>query len=169
MKTSVKLFALGIALMGFGMNVNAQVSATATANSSARIVSPIQLTKSVDLQFGNIVASPTAGTLTMAPSAANTRNALGGITLPTVTGSVSAAKFTVAGESGLTYAITLPASATLTSGSNNMTLDAFTTDLTEGGTIGTNNEFYVGATLNVQADQAAGSYSGTFNVTVNYN
>ncbi len=35
--------------------------------------------------------------------------------------------------------------------------------------VGGSDTFNVGATLNVGATQAAGTYSGTFDVTVNYN
>ncbi len=71
-----------------------------------------------------------------------------------------------------TYSITLPSSATLTSGGNTMTVDTFTHD--EGALpklpSGTGSEtFNVGATLNVGAVQAGGTYSGTFAVTVSYN
>jgi hypothetical protein len=169
MKTSAKLFALGMVLLGFGLNANAQVSATASANASARIVSPITITKDVDLSYGNVVSSLVAGTVILPPTASATRTGSAGVALPTVTGTVTAAKFTVGGEAGLSYAISLPASATLTAGGNNMTLNTFTTDLTSGGSIGTTNSFFVGATLNVGAGQATGSYTGTFSVTVNYN
>jgi len=169
MKTSVKLFALALVLAGFGMNVNAQVSATATSNATARIVSPITIVKDVDMSFGNIVSSLTAGTVVLAPSSAGSRTGSTGVTLPTVTGTVTASKFTVGGEAGLTYAISLPSSTTLSSGGDSMTLDAFTTDLPTGGIIGTSNIFFVGATLNVKSGQATGSYTGTFSVSVNYN
>jgi hypothetical protein len=170
MKTSSKLFALGMILMGFGLNANAQVSATASSPATARIVTPIAITNDVPLHFGNVEASANIGTVVMSPSESNARTRTGGATLPAIAGSPTAAKFTVTGEDALTYAITLPASTTLSSGGNNMTVNTFTSTpsatglLTEGTQV-----VYVGATLNVGASQAAGSYSGTFNVTVAYN
>ena len=74
------------------------------------------------------------------------------------------------GEGANTYSITLPSSATLTSGGDTMTIDTFNHDA--GGTptlSGGSDTFNVGATLNVGATQAGGTYSGTFSVTVNYN
>ncbi len=73
------------------------------------------------------------------------------------------------GAVGQTYSITLPSSATLTSGGNTMTVDTYTDDAGATPTLpGGSDTFNVGATLNVGADQAKGSYSGTFLVTVNY-
>ena len=148
----------------------AQASATATV--TATIVTPISITKTVDMNFGNVaVQVGTGGTVTLTP--AGVRSATGGVTLPAVVGTVTAASFTVNGQGTYTYAITLPATATtLTNGANNMTADTFTSTPSATGalTAGTQT-LNVGANLNVAAAQAAGVYvSGTpFTVTVNYN
>jgi len=92
--------------------------------------------------------------------------------MPVINGTVTAASFTVTGQGAYTYAITLPATVTLTSGVNTMTATTFTSTPSATGalTAGTQT-LNVGATLNVAAAQAAGTYvSGTpFSVTVNYN
>jgi hypothetical protein len=151
------------------ITVKAQVTATATA--SATIITPIAISKSLDMSFGNVAVSPTiSGTVTLTP--ANVRTITGGVTLPVVAGTVNAAKFTVTGLTGSTYSITLPSSAlTLTSGANTMTVTSFTSTPTPTGTLtGGTQDIYVGATLNVAAAQAAGTYtSAAFPVTVNYN
>jgi hypothetical protein len=55
---------------------------------------------------------------------------------------------------------------------NVMSVSSFTRSIPTGtkGTIGTGGaaSFLVGATLNVAASQVAGTYSGSFNVTVSY-
>jgi len=151
------------------VTVKAQVSATATT--SATIITPIAISKSVDMNFGNVAVSPTvAGTVLLTP--ANTRTAGGGVTLPAVGGTVSAAKFTVTGVAGSTYSISLPASVSLVNGANTMTVNAFTSTPTSTGTLtGGTQDILVGATLNVAAAQAAGLYTNTTGlvVTVNYN
>lgn len=151
------------------LTVEAQVSAV--AETSANIVGPISITKSVDMSFGNVAVSPTiAGTVLLTP--ASTRTAGGGVTLPAITGTVTAAKFTVSGESGTTYSITLPASISLTNGGNSMTVDNFTSTPTPTGSLATGTEdIFVGGTLNVAAAQASGLYSNVSDlvVTVNYN
>lgn len=161
--TLVALFSIA------SLTVEAQVSAV--AETSANIVGPISITKSVDMSFGNVAVSPTiAGTVLLTP--ASTRTAGGGVTLPVITGTVTAAKFTVSGESGTTYSITLPASISLTNGGNSMTVDNFTSTPTPTGSLATGTEdIFVGGTLNVAAAQASGLYSNVSDlvVTVNYN
>jgi len=151
------------------VTVNAQVSAT--ASTSATIITPIAITKTTDMNFGNVAVSPTlAGTVQLATTSA--RTAGGGATLPAVTGTVSAAKFNVTGLAGSTYSISLPASITLTNGGNTMTVNAFTSTPTPTGTLtGGTQDILVGATLNVSAAQAAGLYTNATGlvVTVNYN
>jgi hypothetical protein len=170
MKTSIKLFALGMILMGFGANVNAQVSATATT--SATIITPIAITKTVDMNFGNVAVSPTVpGTVILVP--AGTRTATGGVTLPAVAGTVTAASFTVTGLGTSTYAITLPTTVSLAGvPSGTMTVGTFISTPSGTGALTAGAQtLLVGATLNVAAAQAAGVYTNTtdLTVTVNYN
>ncbi|MBL0339768.1 MAG: DUF4402 domain-containing protein [Bacteroidetes bacterium] len=164
-----KLSALAILVIGFAANASAQ--STASASASATIVTPISITKTIDLDFGNVGASGAAGTVSISP--AGLRAATGGATLPATAGTVSSASFNVAGQANYTYAITLPASVVISSGANNMTVNAFTsnpalTGLLSGAGAQT---VTVGATLNVGAAQAAGVYTSVtpFDVTVNYN
>ena len=155
----------------------AQSSATGTANATATVVRPITISSSVDLAFGNVVPGATAGTLTLTAASSTAATAGGGVTQPgTQVGTVTAAKFDVAGEGGLTYSITLPSSAATINGPSaaTMTVDTFTSDIASGtlsGALGAagSQSFYVGGKLHVGANQAAGNYTGTFSVTVAYN
>lgn len=134
---------------------------------------PISISKNTDMNFGTIAASYGGGTVLL--SASGSRTPSGGIILPSLTGTVTAAQFTVTGEPGYTYAITLPADFTLYEsgvGPATMVVNAFTSTPSATGilTAGTQTVL-VGATLNVGASQAAGSYTNAagFEVTVNYN
>jgi len=168
MKTTIlKFFTLSAAIFAFSTISFGQ--ATGTAQAAANIVTPISITKNIDLNFGNIAAS--GSNFTVALSAAGVRSSTGGTgTLPSVMGTVAAAEFTVAGLSGATYAVTLPSSITIKDGgeTNTMTVDNFESNSTFTLT-GGSETFNVGAILNVGANQVAGVYSGSFNVTVNYN
>lgn len=170
MKTQIRSFVLFVILIGLSASLFAQVSATSSA--SATIVTPITIAKTADVNFGNVAIGSIAGTVVL--STAGTRSLTGGVTLPTTTGTVTAAAFTVTGAANYTYSITLPGSATtLTSGANSMTVNTFTSNPGITGTLngsGTQT-LKVGATLNVGASQAAGSYTSPtpFTVTVNYN
>lgn len=147
--------------------------ASATANAYATIITPIGISVTTDMNFGTVaVDASTAGTVLLATD--GTRTAGGGVTLPSFDdGSPTAAEFAVTGEGTYTYAITLPASITLDDGgSNTMTVDNFTSNPSGTGALTAGAQtLLVGATLNVSAGQAAGSYSNTtdLTVTVNYN
>ncbi|HEY9116147.1 MAG TPA: DUF4402 domain-containing protein [Bacteroidales bacterium] len=166
-----KIILFSFLVAGFAISSFGQVTATATA--SATIVSPIAITKTVDMNFGNVAVSTTAGTVVLAP--AGTRTSTGGVTLPATTGTVAAAAFTVTGQAGYTYAITLPSTdytITRATGTETMIVNTFTSNPSATGTLtGGTSALTVGATLNVGGSQVAGSYTNAtgFPVTVNYN
>jgi hypothetical protein len=142
-------------------------TASATATASAKIYQPISIAKASDLNFGAMIATPTAGTVRLDP--AGVRTASGGAVLASAAG-VSAASFDVAGEPNTSFAVGLPGSIQITSGANSMTVDNFTTGasaylLDSAGASGLS----VGANLSVAANQPAGLYSGSFSVIVAYN
>jgi len=152
----------------FTSAISAQATATATA--SATIVTPISISNTADMNFGNIATNGLVGTVVLTPE--STRTFTGGVTLPAATGTVTAAAFTVTGSGSYTYAITLPTSVTITSGSDSMIVNSFTSTPSSTGilTAGT-QDITVGATLNLVASQAPGDYTSAapFAVTVNYN
>jgi len=173
MKKITSIIAIITLSIAFSTTASAQV--TANAPTTATIVAPIAIAKNVDMYFGNVAVSSTAGTVLMTASATPTRTPSGGVTLPAVTGTPTAAKFTVSGEGVYTYAITLPAAAlTLTKATTleTMTVSTFTSTPSATGTLTAGSQIvYVGATLNVGASQVAGLYENTtgFAVIVNYN
>lgn len=167
-----KLLAAAITLIGFSSVTNAQSTATATA--TANIVTPISITKTVDMNFGNIAVTSSSGTVILAPAGGRTKT--GGVTLPAVAGTVTAASFTVSGTANYAYNITFPTTpVSLINGSNSMNASDFLSSLGVSGSNGTlsgtgSQVVTMGATLTVSASQAAGTYvSSAFNVTVNYN
>jgi hypothetical protein len=149
-----------------------QSSDQTSAGASATIVAAISIVKNVDLNFGAVVPDGAApGTVVLTPAASPVRTPTT-LKLGNPTG-VAAARFTVTGEAGSDYTVTLPASAVITNGTpaDDMTIDNFTSSPSGGAghlTV-TTQTVYVGGTLNVAAAQPAGIYTGTFNVTVSYN
>ena len=148
----------------------AQSSASASAvPATARIYKPITLALSnAGMSFGDIFASSTAGTLTLAP--ASTRSVTGGASMA-ATGTPLAAQFTVGGKKNATYGITFSSPVVLSAlGGATMPVSAFTPSAGSGLLDATGAQiFTVGATLAVGANQVDGDYSGTFSVTVTYN
>jgi hypothetical protein len=139
---------------------------SATASWAAAIaISPTQ-----ELAFGSVVAG-SGGAVTISVNPLG-RSASGGVTvLPS--GTWTAASFRVTGDALTTYSITLPPDGVvqLTSGSNSMAVNNFTSNPALSGDLGASGAqtVNVGATLNVGINQPTGAYSGTFTVTVNYN
>ena len=143
-----------------------------SANANSAIVADITLTKDADMNFGDVIAGGTTGTVVLPASASPSRSVTGGTTLGNST-SVTSATFTVGGDASATYSITLPSSdITITSGANSMIVNTFTSSPSSTGALDGSGlqTLYVGATLNVGASQATGSdYTGSFDVTVAYN
>jgi hypothetical protein len=164
----VILAALVLGLLSAGSAFAQLNTASASANANARVVAAITLNKTADLNFGDVVAGGTLGTVVM--STVGARTVTGGTTLGNANGAAVAA-FTVGGVASATYAISLPSGATtISSGGNNMTVDTWTGSKATGTlSAGGSDNFTVGGTLHVAANQAAGSYTGTFSVSVNYN
>ena len=170
MKKITSIIAIITLSIAFSTTATAQVSASAPT--SATIVTPISIAKNTDMNFGNVAVSSAVGTVALAP--ASTRTKTGGVTLPANAGTVTAAQFTVSGQAGYTYAITLPTTLTITKATTleTMSVDTFTSTPTPTGTLTTGSEVVlVGATLNVGASQVTGLYENAtgFAVTVNYN
>lgn len=161
------------------LKMKAQVTLGTTV--SACIVKTITLTKLNDLNFGNLAVTGSSGSCVLTPAGGTTppRNTTGGVTLPSFTGTTTAAAFTVTGVEGEIFVIQIPPDdLTILNGTAQMTVNAYTTDqtvLNPGsswyGVLGSSGTtFYVGATVNVQANQTPGIYENLtgFPVTVNY-
>lgn len=123
----------------------------------------ISLSKTQNLTFGTFVANP-AGSVTITPVGA--RNLIGVIGLSSTW---LPAKFTVSGDAGTSYNISLPTTEMLSSGGNTMVLDNFTSTPSGSGVLSAGTEtLYIGARLNVGSNQPAGNYTGSFTLTVVY-
>lgn len=176
MKNISKILAAATAILFSAAATDASAQATATASATATIVTPIDISKVDDMDFGNVaVHASNGGEVVLAP--AGTRTATNGVTLPATAGTVTAASFTVSGQAGYTYAITLPSGASTlnhaTAANTSMDVDTWVSSPSATGTLssGGTQTLLVGATLHVTGGQAAGVYttSSDFSVTVNYN
>ena len=165
MKQISKIFAFAILLIAFTLNTFGQ-GVTATANASATIITPLSITNTTALNFGNISVGALAGG-TVVVTAANVRTATGTCSFQAVPAS-TVAGFDITGAAGANLSVTLPASITILNGGTPMTLDTFVHDA-PATIVGGALTFHVGATLHVSNAQLAGPYTGTFDVRINYN
>ncbi len=133
---------------------------------SIALLAPISISSSADLDFGTMLTTGNpGGTVIVTPAGGRTCS----LQVDCFGGFPSAAAFDVTGASGQAYVITFsPATLTGPAPGPDMTVDTFTDDATLT-LVGGSDTFNVGATLHVGGAQAAGTYSGTFTVTVSYN
>lgn len=145
---------LAAAALGLALPASAQLTLTPTRN----------------LQFGSLTVGG-GGTVTVDTNGARTRS---GAVFLLPSGSSTSASFTVTDNDpanlNKSFVITLPDSANLSNGSGGtMQLTNFTSNPPGSGLFsGSGQVLTVGATLTVDANQPRGTYSGTFNITINY-
>ena len=139
-------------------------------NAQATIV----VSGTVDLNFGIITTNGGSGTVVIDTAGARTTTG----TLVTVGGGglVSQGIFSVSGSTGLAIDLSMTNSTFTVNngGGGTMNVNGFNMITNAGGTnatitLATSTETYpLGATLNVNASQAAGTYIGSFTVSANY-
>ena len=153
-----------------GVFAQGNPTASATATASANIIQPLEIVKTADLAFGNIASGTSEGTVVIATDGA--RTSTGGVTLIEAGNVSNAASFDVNGLADASFTIEVPASIVIETagGADQMTVDNFVSSLGADSVLDANGEatLQVGATLNVSAQQAAGLYSGSFDVIVAY-
>ncbi|WP_264588568.1 MULTISPECIES: DUF4402 domain-containing protein [unclassified Sphingobium] len=153
----------------------AQSSASVSTTGTARIVQPISIAKTSDLAFGTIVKPSVAGTNTVTVDASTGNRSLSGSgDAVAAGGTTSRAAYTVSGEGGQTFSISVPASFSMTGtpgGTITVTLTPSAATGTLSSSIGTAGTatFGVGGSFSLPNTQASGNYSGTFTATVAYN
>ena len=142
-------------------------AASDSATASASIAAAVTVTKVSDLEFGLISPTGTAGTVSVSDTGTRTGDAN---VILQAGDTPSQASFNVAGANSQAITVTIPASATLTGPGTDMTASLSQTDAGSQ-TLDGSGAFTVdvGADLSVGANQTAGEYSGSFNVTVIYN
>ena len=172
MRNTLRFIAVGTALAAASFATSASAAASATATATAEILQSLTLTADSALDFGQIAAN-TGGTVKV--NADSTVVQSGAVVW---TGTRAPAGFTVTGSKGSNVVVTLPSAvSTLYLGGNvaspnKMTLDQFNANPVGGvvqldATTG-QAQFNVGGRLTVGSAQAAGTYSGTFVVSVEY-
>jgi hypothetical protein len=164
---SIKSALAGAAVLAVSLGATAAQAATnqATATATAKIISAITVTKNTDLNFGTAIASAAGGTVVVTPLVAATQTCTG---VTCTGGGQTSAQFSISGATGTVAVITVPASVSLTGPGVAMTatLNSSAATLALLGTAA--DAFQVGGSLAVGANQATGSYSGSFTVTVAY-
>lgn len=145
------------------------VAAAETAQARVALIVPLTVVKKTDMDFGYLSAVG-AGTAVLEPNA-NALSTTGGVTA--VGGNPTSAVFIGASQSSAVVNIKVPnqpITLTRVGGTETMRVDSFTLEGQDKRTLArmSSFEFRVGGTLRVNANQAEGFYTGTFDVTVQY-
>lgn len=146
---------------------NADINSdTAISGAGATVITPITIVTTANLLFGSVEPTNVAGTVTVSPGGgrSSTNVVLSSMALG------SPASFYLSGNPGFGFSIVLPSSVTLTGPGASMQLSQFTSTPSSTGSLNAsgNTTINVGGTLAIGANQAAGTYSGNFSITVNY-
>ena len=149
----------------------APVAAPTPAQANAVMLFPLEIVKNRDLDFGNIATTCVAGTVIINPET-DTISATGGALL-VGGGTPHAAQFTGAAQGNNVVIIRIPkqpVTLTRAGGTETMIANNFTLQGLDKRAVAARVafDFKVGATLNVNANQAEGTYVGTFDVSIQY-
>lgn len=152
-------------------------SATEQGQAQIGVVTPLSFIQTEELHFGQIFASNAAGTVTVAPDGTRTRT--GGVTLFGSTH--QAAEFAGMGTVNQRVQVSLGSNTIFLTGPGvRMRARTFVIGSTPTATLTTTPRvfriasptgafrFPVGATLEVGANQAPGTYTGIWTITLNY-
>jgi hypothetical protein len=160
----------------WSVRAEAQQSVSGEGQAFAIIIAQLSFIKTQDLDFGQITASNSAGTMTISPS--GVRSKTGAVTLFGEAG--APARFAGYGfpNQSVLISITAPTGVlTRSGGSETMQFDTFVVGSTPQVQLTTAPRvfrissstgmfaFPVGATLRVKRNQAPGVYAGTFSIT----
>lgn len=152
-------------------------AAIASTNVQAKLIVPLSITETSSLHFGTInILGGEAGTVVLPPD--STTRIFDGVVGSAVAPLATNAAYTVSGTKNVSYGVSLPSSITvIEAGGDAMTItnlkarfnttsqDSTTSTLDVNGT----DSFKLGGTLVVTANQIPGTYTGSFNVSVDYN
>jgi hypothetical protein len=155
----------GTAVLAISMGATGASAATTSATATAKIIQPITIAQDAGLDFGVIVPSINPGTVAIDTGGTKTCDSAN---VSCVSGGAAGA-FTATGTAAQNVSISVVASSSLTGPGTAMTLDGLATSASTGTLNGSGQvSFTVGGTLHVNANQAAGTYNGNYDVTVNY-
>ena len=179
MRTKILLAALA-ATAAFASPAMAQTTATATGEARGTILQPLTLQQLQDLDFGTVLSSAAAGTVTIDANTGG-RSVTGGVT-PMTLNLGQRGEFVWISTLGQDVEITLtpPAGGILTRSGGIETIAVRDWDL-DGGAL--NDTFQtrtitdpdgilvvgVGATFDVAANQVSGLYTANYDLTIEYN
>lgn len=138
---------------------------TATGTAKAIIKKALTVTEQTPMNFATIQTPSAGGTVTISSAGVVSTSATGF----TFSGTPAAGNFSITGDASTPVTVTFT-NGTLTGPGTSMSLQNFTTTPASSITIGSGGtlSLSVGADLVVGANQTAGTYNGSYQITVSY-
>lgn len=169
--TPIKFLALSsVAAMGLvatGAQAQAAPSSSANSTAKAKVLKPMTIVKTNDLNFGTVVVNG-AGSVSVPADVAGV--AACGTNLVCQTGTSSSATFTVSGTKNENFIVTMPTTVSMT-GPGAAIPVALVNNTTANKAVLSSTGSYalnVGGSFSVPADQVGGDYTGSYTVAVSY-
>lgn len=167
--TPIKILALSsVAAVGLiATGAQAQSANSASTTAKAKILKPMTVEKTTDLNFGTVIVNG-AGSVSVPADAAGV--AACGTNLTCQTGTSSSGRFTVSGTKNEDFLVTMPTTVSMT-GPGTAIAVALVNNATANKAKLSNSGSYtlnVGGSFSVPADQVGGDYTGTYTVAVSY-
>lgn len=166
MRNFISTLALATVIAVAGAAAANAAPVTAEAGAGAKIIAPLEISNTASLYFGTVAPSLTQGDSVVVTPAGDKKC---GAALTCLTADHTAAAFDVKGEADAVYTISLPGGIEITNDKGDgMKVYDFTGSQDGGRLVKGEDSFTVGGTLNVEARQPAGKYTGRFVVAVEY-
>ncbi|MBC2668168.1 DUF4402 domain-containing protein [Novosphingobium piscinae] len=146
--------------------------ALASGSAAARVLQPVSMANTADMRFGQIIQPTSAGTVRLSPAGTvtTTGGAAGNEAIAQTSGGPGAGEFTVTVAPNTFFVVFGPSSFTLSNGAATMPVSLLTGSLQLISQTPTANTFRlrVGGTLTLAANQAVGTYTGTYTLQTVY-
>lgn len=163
MTPTLRPLASAIAILALGLAPSGALAVSQTGHASAGILTLITVAEDNGMSFGT-VRPPVAGGQVVLSTSGTIGPAPGFF----FAGTPTAGAFNAHGLAGFPAVVTFSTGNTLTGPGAAMALGNFTNNAAANFDSSGNLNFKVGATLTINANQAPGSYAGTYTVTVNF-
>lgn len=147
----------------FVLLMNGAVAETVTGSASVEILQPVLVSEVTPLNFGFISAS-NADTITL-----NADGSVSSLNGANITGTLTPGRFSAVGLANSNVSISF-AAGTLSGTGDDMAVDNFTHNLGANPSFDSTGNllFNVGADLEINDGQTPGAYSGTYQISINY-
>lgn len=173
MKRFLPILVGAAALLGTAAHAAPSGSSASTAGTArAAVVQPVSMVNTAAMRFGQIAQPSTSGTVTLSPTGTVTGSggAAGNQAIAQTGGGPAPGIFMITTYPNAAFSVFGPASFALSNGGQTMNVTLLTGTLQQVSSTATSMTYRlnVGGTLNMAANQAVGTYNGSYSLITVY-